>query len=110
MGEGEAFYIRFAWKEDTYTEIGYNRKEGELYLDRSRAEDIINPVPLAKAKIKEKNGKIKLRIILDIYSAEVFVNDGSEVISAAFYTPLNASEIGFRAEGRVPLHIQSYTL
>ena len=46
-----------------------------------------------KCKVEDNNGKVKLRIILDKYSAEVFINDGEKVMTMTMYTDLSADGI-----------------
>jgi beta-fructofuranosidase len=59
---------------------------------------------------KGGDGRIKLRIILDNFSVEVFVNDGEHVLSATLYTDLAADGIRFFADGLVTMDVVSYTL
>lgn len=61
-------------------------------------------------KIKKPKERLKLRLILDKYSAEVFVNDGEQVLSTTFYTPLEAEEISFECDGIAVTTIQKYTI
>ena len=55
-------------------------------------------------------GSIKLRIILDNFSAEVFVNDGEYVLTATIYTDLTADGISFFADGAVSMDVVKYDL
>jgi beta-fructofuranosidase len=57
-----------------------------------------------------EDGRIKMRIILDNFSAEVFVNDGEQVLSATLYTDLAADGILFFADGQVSMDVVSYEL
>ena len=42
--------------------------------------------------MNSENGEIKLRLILDRFSAEIFVNDGEHVMTATIYTDLRQME------------------
>ena len=53
---------------------------------------------------------LKLRIILDRYSAEVFANDGEQVLSASYFTDLAADGISFVSEGKYRMNITKWTL
>ena len=53
---------------------------------------------------------MKLRLILDRFSAEVFVNDGEKVMSTTLETDLSAERIAFLADGAVKLKATKYTL
>ena len=47
------------------------------------------------------SGKLKLRIILDKYSVEIFVNDGQSALTSLIVTPQEADGIHFLSEGEV---------
>ena len=65
---------------------------------------------LRRCLVPEKQGELKLRVILDKYSAEVFVNDGEQVMTATFMTDLAAQGISFFADGQVEMDITKYEL
>ena len=49
-------------------------------------------------------------MILDKFSAEIFVNDGEKVLTAAVNTDLNADGISFIANGAARIHVTRYSL
>ena len=51
-----------------------------------------------------------MRIILDRFSVEVFVNDGEQALSAVLYTEQSADGISFYADGMVNMDIVKYDL
>ena len=53
---------------------------------------------------------LKLRVILDRFSAEIFVNDGEQVVTATIYTDQEADGISFSADGAVRMDITKYDL
>ena len=53
---------------------------------------------------------MKLRIILDRFSAEVFVNDGEQVLTITFYTDQSADGISFFADGEAVIDVLKYDL
>ena len=57
-----------------------------------------------------KNGELKLRVILDRISVEVFVNDGEQVMTATMYTDQSADGISFFADGVVNMDVVKYDL
>ena len=61
-------------------------------------------------KIPARNGEVKLRLILDKFSVEVFVNDGEQTMTATFMTDLAAQGISFCADGQVEMDITKYDL
>ena len=60
--------------------------------------------------MRHQNGRIRLRLILDRFSAEIFVNDGEQVLSATLYTDLAADGISFFADGLVNMDVVKYDL
>ncbi len=60
--------------------------------------------------VREDGGRIKIRIILDTFSAEVFVNDGEHVLSATLYTNPEVGGISFYADGAVTMDVVKYEL
>jgi fructan beta-fructosidase len=66
------------------TVIGYDTTTQELYVDRTRsgAGDLGSTFPgVQTAPLKAKNGKVKLRILVDWSSVEVFGGSGEAVIT-----------------------------
>lgn len=60
--------------------------------------------------MNSKNGELKLRVILDRFSAEVFINDGEQVMTATIYTDQSAEGISFFADGDVNIDVVKYDL
>ena len=63
-----------------------------------------------RSKVRHEGGRLKLRVILDRFSAEIFVNDGEQVLSLVLYTVQEAEDISFIAEGTVKLDVVKYDL
>ena len=61
--------------------------------------------------MQEENGKevLKLRILLDKYSVEIFANDREKVMSSLFYTPMEADNIVFDSDGTAQINIKKYS-
>ena len=51
-----------------------------------------------------------MRVILDRFSVEVFVNDGEQVMTATMYTDQSADGISFFADGVVTMDVVKYDL
>jgi beta-fructofuranosidase len=104
------FGIRFAKDDEFYTEVRFRRKESTLKIDRMYSGSRRAIIHQRKALVSHDNGALKLRLILDRFSAEVFVNDGEKVMSTTLETDLAADRIAFLADGAVKLKITKYTL
>ncbi|MCM1251455.1 MAG: glycoside hydrolase family 32 protein [Clostridium sp.] len=104
------FALRFA-QDDTYqTSISFRPYESILKVDRKFSGSRRAIIHQRRAKVRNHDGQIKLRVILDNFSVEVFVNDGEYVMSAAMYTDLSADDISFFADGSVTMDVVKYEL
>ena len=104
------FSIRFAVGEDCYTEILLLPEEERIHLDRRHSgfpHDINHE---RDVPVHFRDGTLRLRLLLDRYSAELFVNGGEQAASLSLYTPLTAEGITFSAQGAVLLDVDAYTL
>ncbi|WP_433455084.1 GH32 C-terminal domain-containing protein [Streptomyces sp. CA-142005] len=100
------------------TVIGYDTTTQELYVDRtnSGAVDFSDAFPgVQRAPLKARNGKVKLRILLDWSSVEVFGGSGEAVITDQIFPDPAAQGVQVFAEnGSVKLdqagvwHLNSY--
>ena len=64
-----------------------------------------------RSQVRSENGCIKLRLILDNFSMEVFVNDGEPCDGWPLCIPdLSADGISFIADGSVSMDIVKYDL
>ena len=79
---------------------------------RRAAEKYRATAPLAAEAnmLPYRGGELKLRMILDRYSVEVFLNDGEQTVTATVLTDLSATGISFFAEGQVEMDIDKYDL
>jgi beta-fructofuranosidase len=106
----ERYAIRFARNADYQTSVSFRPHESVLKIDRKFSGSRRAIIHQRRAKIDHDRGKIKLRLILDRFSAEVFVNDGEKVMSATIYTDLSAEGISFFADGAVRFNVKKYAL
>lgn len=93
------------------TIIRYRPDQGTLKLDRTRSGlpyDIVHTRSFLVRPLA--NGELKLRIILDRFSVEVFVNDGEVAASAVIYTRKEADAISFEAGGSALMDVEKYEL
>ena len=58
----------------------------------------------------DQGGEIRLHVILDRFSMEVFINDGEQVMTATILTDSDARGISFESDGRVLMDIVKYSL
>ena len=109
-GEYEQFSIQVAKNDSFYTEISYEPKKQELVFDRTYSGIDRDILCRRAAKVESKNGKIKIRILLDRYSVEIFVNDGETAMSNVIYTKKEAEEITFTCEGKAVFNLKKHEI
>ena len=61
-------------------------------------------------KVRNRDGSIDLRILLDRFSAEIFINDGEQVITTTLETPPEIQGITFSCTGKAIMNISKYEL
>ena len=105
-GDFKKLSIHIAHNDEYTTCFSYNPEEQSIEFDRTYSGMRRDVVSQRKMKIDNPQTTLKLRIILDKYSAELFVNDGYQTFSATFYTPLEADEIVFKCDGKAILNIE----
>ena len=104
------FRIRVAKDEQHETIIRYRPDQGTLKLDRIRSGLPHDIVHTRSFLVRNRQGEIKLRIVLDRFSLEVFVNDGEQAASAVIYTPQEADAITFEAGSTALMDVEKYDL
>lgn len=110
QGDYETFEIRVARNERFYSSIVYDRKRSILTFDRTYAGSCRDFLASRSMKVKDRNGKIRIRVLLDLYSAEIFVNDGEKAMTSVITTDRNADRISFHAEGTVCGRVEKYEI
>lgn len=102
--------IRFAEGGDHYCAAVYRPEEQTLTIDRSHSGVIRDVLHTRTASVASHNGCLKLRMILDRFSVEIFINDGESVMSMTHYSDPEADGISVRARGEASLNITRYLL
>ncbi len=113
-GEAQALYqkfaVRFAQNGKYQTAVSFRPRESVLKVDRKFSGSRRAIIHQRRSLVNSVDGSLKLRIILDRFSAEVFVNDGEHVLTATMYTDQAAEGISFFADGTVEMDVVKYDL
>ncbi len=104
------FAVRFAQNEQFYTSLSFHPGDSILKIDRKFSGSRRAIIHQRRSQVNSDGGKLKLRIILDRFSAEVFVNDGEQVLTSVLYTEQSADGISFLADGSVKMDVVKYDL
>lgn len=106
----QKFAVSFAQDDQYKTYLSFRPHESILKIDRKFSGSRKAIIHQRRCLVNSKNGELKLRIILDRFSAEVFVNDGEYVMTTVIYTDQKADGISFFADGRVNMDVVKYDL
>lgn len=109
-GEYREFVIRFAHNHIYTTKCSYIPQDGMFAFDRTFSGLNRDVNCTRTIVIPEKSTTITIRILLDKYSAEIFINDGKQVMSNVIYTPLEAQDILFQVDGQLVANIVKHRI
>lgn len=112
----QEFTLHLAHDEEHDLLVTYNRGKQLMTVDRTLIGSIRDipavrsfPVHLTGAH-SHSDDSLKFRIVLDKFSAEIFVNEGAQVFTATFYTPLSADDILFESDGETEVSFTAYRI
>ncbi len=96
------FGIKVAQGKSEETIIGYELGSQQVYIDRTKSGIVgfkENFPSKDKAPLQVENGKIKLQILLDKCSVEVFANDGKVAITNLIFPSKDSNALSLFAKG-----------
>ncbi len=106
----KCFRVSLAKDGEYVTTIRYKPDTNILKIDRTRSGSNADMVHTRSLMVHPKDGELKLRILMDRFSVEVFANDGEQAASVAIFTRQEAQAISFDAEGSVLLDVEKYDI
>ena len=109
-GNFREFTISVAQNEQFHTDFSILQHKNRIEIDRTYSGMVRDANAIRRVKVKTPCKKWKLRIILDKYSMEVFLNDGQQVFSTTFYTSLEADQISFACDGKAIVNLEKYDI
>ncbi len=104
------FAVHFAGDDRYHTGLSFRPAESTLKVDRKFSGSRRAIIHQRRAYAKPRDGVLRLRIILDRYSAEVFVNGGEKAMTLTYYTDVRADKISFFVDGEVEFNVTKYRL
>ena len=108
-GVPKAFQMKFAKQGENYVLCTYDFASGILTVDRSHAGRSASICEVRRIYVGCSE-ELSLRLLLDRFSFELFVNDGEQVLSGTLYElPEEAKEISFQGEG-IHLQVEKHSL
>ncbi len=106
----DRFTIKFAAAGSRFSMLNWRPKEQVLKIDRKFSGSRRAIIHQRRALVPSKDGSVTIRLILDRFSVEAFVNDGRQVLSAVLYTEQEADGISFSCRGQARVDIEKYDL
>lgn len=97
--------IRLADNGRFHSSIFFDPVESVLKIDRKYSGSRRAIVHQRRCQVGKNDGAVRLRIIMDRYSLEVFVNDGEQVMSMSILTDYRADGISFNVDGEAVLDV-----
>ena len=90
--------------------IRFKPKSNTVRIDRSRSGGRYDIVHVRDFLVRPREGQVKLRIVMDYHSVEVFVNDGEQAATFKIYSPVSAQDVSFESAGAVLMDVEKYDL
>lgn len=109
-GNYTKFQLAVAADEKHRTIISYDKETSTVCVDRSRSGLKRDMLTTRSMKVKDINGELQLRVLIDNYSVELFVNNGEQAMTTLIYTPIDAGNIIWGVDGNVTLDIEKYDI
>lgn len=91
------FTLDVAANEQYATHITYNAPARQLTIDRRNAGMARDAIPVHTVPLRSVRDTVQLRVLLDAWSMELFLNDGEQAVTTLLYTPQTARDVLLRA-------------
>lgn len=109
-GSYETFEVRLAAAGDYYSSVVYDRRNHTVTFDRTYSGYGRDVISRRSMYVEDNGGRLKLRILLDRYSVEIFVNNGEQAMTSLILTPQDGTGIRFRAQGEAVVSVCKYDI
>ena len=103
VGEADTFGLKVRRGEGQETLVGIDRRSGTVFIDRTRsgAVDFSADFPgRHSARLSAADGPIRLHILIDITSVEVFADDGQVVLTDQIFPATSSIGVSLFATDR----------
>ena len=103
------FKMCFAKGGDCHSSVSFRPATGKVRMDRTFSGfgyDIVNN----RSFLVDAKEEVKIRVVMDRFSVELFFNDGARAATMIIYTPQECDGITFQAEGNVLVDVEKYDL
>ena len=104
------FFVGFAQQGRFRSSLCFRTADQSLKINRKHAGLRRAIVRDRKCKLLSYDGTLRLRVILDRYSVEVFVGEGEQTMTMAIPTDPSFDEITFFASGKAIMDVEKFDL
>ncbi len=104
------FALWFGWNEKYHTGISFRPYESILKIDRKFSGSRRAIIHQRRCLVPRSGGYLGFRLILDRFSAEIFINDGAQTVTVTVPTDPSIEGIRFFADGDVLMDVEKYDL
>lgn len=104
------FSLSVACGEEHFTGIRFESAASVLCVDRSYSGVTSDVTNVRRFPVRLREGALTLRVLLDRWSLEVFVNDGEQAASCTLQTEPEAVGVRFIADAPLRLDAKAYPL
>lgn len=112
--EGEDLYtkfsIHFAQNDRHLMSVSFRPHESVVKIDRKYSGSRRAVVHQRRCHVEGDPREIRLRLIQDRYSVEIFINDGEKTMTSTLYTELDADGVSFVCDGTAVIDVEKYDL
>lgn len=103
-GDAEAFGLKVRQGQDEETVVGFDRRAGEVFIDRTRSgESRFSPQfagrHAAKLALGAKDRRVRLHLLVDTTSVEVFADGGRVVLTDQVFPKPDSRGVSLFATG-----------
>ncbi|ADG76278.1 Glycosyl hydrolase family 32 domain protein [Cellulomonas flavigena DSM 20109] len=102
VGDAERLGLHVRVGDDERTVVGYDVAAGRMYVDRTRSGTVdFHPgfAGVHTALLPTRDGRVRLQVVVDRSSVEVFGNDGEATITDLVYPGGGSNGVALFAEG-----------
>ena len=102
--------IKLASDGRRHTDIIFDRRERLLTFDRTYSGMTKDVLSVRSMRTESKNGELRLHILIDRYSVEIFANGGEQAMTSLVYAPEDAVWISYESDGKAFMDITKYDI
>lgn len=110
MKSDSVFEIKLAKDDEHEVSVEFDCRKHIIKLNRTRDGITADILAMREFPAELINGRLKLRLLMDRHSLELFVNEGRRVATMKIFAPVEAAGITFSATKPVVLELVKYDL